>query len=143
MTKRSYPAIARFAVAGFLGVAASFTACDNLPTTIKSPTSAQFHVVGELTNNTPELGVLKVCKTGNAGGDFTLARSQNGDILPGYLFDFDATFTLELDICRVVAVDNGLDGIWSILTLTETSIGLVSISGQRIDVIPNSPTRRR
>lgn len=140
MTKGSYPAIARFAVAGLFGIAAGSTACDNLPTTIEAPTSAQFHTVGELTDNTPELGVLKVCKTGNAGGEFTLARSQNGGILPGYLFDFNATFTLDLDICRIVAVDNGGDGIWSILTLTETSIGLVSVSGQRIDVIPNSPT---
>ena len=134
----SFPAIARFAVAGLLGIAACSTIGDNLPTSIKAPTSAQYHAVGDLTDDTPELGVLKVCKTGNAGGEFTLARTQNGGILPGYIFDFDATFSLDLDVCRVVAVDNGLDGIWSILTLTETSIGLVSVSGQRIDVIANS-----
>jgi hypothetical protein len=96
--------------------------------------------VGDLTNNTPELGVLKVCKTGNAGGTFTLARSQFGTIFGGYIFDHLPTFSLDVDVCRVIAVDNGLDGVWSILTLTETSIGLVNISGQRIDVFPAGTT---
>jgi hypothetical protein len=138
MTTMSYSGIARFAVAGLLGLAACSIAGDNLPTSIKAPTSAQFQAVGDLTDDTPELGVLKVCKTGNASGEFTLARSQFGSIFQGYIFDHSATFTLDLDVCRVVAVDNGLDGVWSILTLTETSIGLVSVAGERIDVIPGT-----
>jgi hypothetical protein len=141
MTMRSFPGFTRFAVAGLVGLAACTAPGDNGPTAIKPPNSAQLLTVGELTNNTPELGVLKVCKTGNAGGEFTLARSQNGlPPLLGYIFDHLPTFTLDVNVCRVIAVDNGGDGIWSILTLTETSIGLVSISGQQINVIANSPT---
>ena len=140
MTKMSYPGIARFAVAGFLVVAACSTVGDNLPTSIKAPTSARFLEVGDFTNNTPELGVLKVCKTGNAGGEFTLARTQFGTPLGNYIFNHLPSFSLDLNVCRVVAVDNGGDGLWSILTLTETSIGLVSVSGQRIDVFPAGTT---
>jgi hypothetical protein len=141
MTTRSYPAIARFAAAGLVVAIACSTVGDNLPTSIKAPTSASFLAVGDLTDNTPELGVLKVCKTGNAGGEFTLSRTQNGlPPLAGYLFDHIPTFSLDVDVCKVVAVDNGGDGIWSILRLTETSLGLVSLSGQRIDIFPAGTT---
>jgi hypothetical protein len=140
MTTRSYPAIARFAAAGLVVAIACSTVGDNLPTNIKAPTSASLLAVGDLTNNTPELGVLKVCKTGNAGGEFTLSRTQNGTPLLDYIFNHLPTFSLDVDVCKVVAVDNGGDGVWSILSLTETSLGLVSISGQRIDIFPAGTT---
>ena len=89
MTKRSYPAIARFAVAGVFGIAAFSTACDNNPTTIKSPTSALLDV-GVTTNSTPELGKIKICKSGdsNIGGSFAFVREQFGDgTILNYLHD--------------------------------------------------------
>lgn len=138
---KSYSRITGFAVAGLFAFAACSTVGDNLPTSIKAPGSAVFQAVGDVTNNTPELGVLKVCKTGNASGEFTISRTQNGiPPLLGYIRDHLPTFTLDLNVCRVVAVDNGGDGIWSILRLTETSLGLVSISGQRIDIFPAGTT---
>jgi len=135
---KAYTVFTSFAVAGLVGLAACATPGDNGPTAIQAPTSASLLAVGDLTDNTPELGVLKVCKTGNAGGDFTLAREQHGDgSLLGYIFGIIApTFHLDVNICKVVAVDNGGDGIWSILTLAESSVGLVSISGQQINIFP-------
>jgi hypothetical protein len=135
MTMTSYPAIARFAVAGLVGIAACGTVGDNLPTTtnsIKSPTSARF-AVGEVTNATPELGKLKICKTGNASGVFALIREQFGSPGAGYLFDLLPSPTLDPGECRVVAEDNGGDQIGSRLRITETSLGFASVSGQRID----------
>jgi len=139
---KAYTVVTSFAVAGLVGLAACATPGENGPAAIMAPTSASRLAVGDLTNNTPELGVLKVCKTGNAGGEFTLARTQHGDgTLLGYIFGIIApTFSLDVNVCKVVAVDNGGDGIWSILTLTESSIGLVGITGQEIDIFPAGTT---
>ena len=139
---KAYTVVTSFAVAGLVGLAACATPGENGPAAIMAPTSASRLAVGDLTNNTPELGVLKVCKTGNAGGQFTLAREQHGDgSLLGYIFGIIApTFSLDVNVCKVVAVDNGGDGIWSILTLSESSIGLVNITGQQINIFPAGTT---
>jgi hypothetical protein len=130
---RSYPGFARYAVAGLVGLAACAAPGDNTPTALQPPTSAQL-VIGEVTSATPELGKLKVCKTGNHDGTFTFTRLQHGDgTVLGYIFGLLADATIDAGDCRVVAEDNGGDGIWSIVTLTETSPGLVSVGGQRID----------
>jgi len=139
---KAYTVVTSFAVAGLVGLAACATPGENGPTAIMAPTSASLLAVGDLTNNTPELGVLKVCKTGNHSGEFTLSRTQHGvPPLIGYIFGIIApTFSLDVNVCKVVAVDNGGDGIWSILSLTESSIGLVGITGQQINIFPAGTT---
>jgi hypothetical protein len=140
MTTRSYPAIARFAVAGLFGLAACSTGGD-LPTTIESPTSARFHV-GELTDAIPQLGRLKVCKhiDSNTPGIFSFIREQFGTPGPGYLSELfpDATLTLQPGQCRIVAEDNGGNLVAALLRITEVADNLVSVSGERIDREPNS-----
>src|SRR5215203_2837470 len=97
----SYQCFTRFAVAGLVGLAACSAPGDNGPMAIAAPSSAQRLVVGDPTDDTPELGVLKVCKTGNAGGEFTISRSQFGDgSLLGYLHDNLLTATLDAGACR-------------------------------------------
>jgi hypothetical protein len=134
MTMTSYSRITGFAVAGLVGIAACSTVGDNLPTNIKSPTSARF-AIGDVTNSTPELGKLKVCKSAesNVAGSFTFAREQFGSPGAGYLFGALASLSLNPDNCRVVAEDNGGNLIGSILRITEVPDDLVSVSGQRID----------
>jgi hypothetical protein len=132
MTTMSFSKITSFAVAGLFGLAACSTVGDNLPTTIKSPTSARFHI-GEATTATPELGKLKICKEGNAPGVFALIREQFGSPGPGYLFDLLSNLTLDPGQCRVVAEDNGGHLIGSRLRVTEAGANLASILGQRID----------
>jgi hypothetical protein len=135
MTTRSYPAIARFAVAGLFGVAACSTLGDNLPTSIESPTSARF-AVGITTNSTPELGKLKICKSGesNVAGSFTFVRQQFGDgTLLGYIFAALTSLELPAGVCVVVAEDNGGNLVGSRVRVTELGGDLVSVSGQRVD----------
>jgi hypothetical protein len=112
--------------------AACSTVGDNLPTTIKAPTSARF-VIGEATTSTPELGKLKVCKSGNIAGSFTFAREQFGTPAAGYLFAALTSLELNPDNCRVVAEDNGGHLIGSRVSVTELGSDVVSVSGQRID----------
>ena len=128
--------VASIAVAGLVGLASCATPGENGPTAISAPTSPQF-AVGELTNATPEVGKLKVCKTGNHSGTFALTRAQHGDgTILNYLHDALLTAALDAGICVVVAEDNGPDGVWSVLTLSETSPGLVNISAQKADIFP-------
>jgi hypothetical protein len=144
---KAYTVVTSFAVAGLVGLAACATPGDNGPTAITAPSSASLLAVGDVTDNTAELGVLKVCKTGNIGGDFTLSREQHGVApLLGYIFGILApTFHLDPDAvhCRVAAVDNGGDGIWSILTLGESSPDLQSVTKKSIDVFPPGTTDTR
>lgn len=138
---KAYPTVGTFAVAGLIGLAACAAPGDGGPTAIQAPSSAQFHLAGDLTNSTPELGVLKVCKTGNANGSFTVTRNQHGDgTLLGYLFSVLLSVDVDAGVCKVVATDNGGDGIWSVLTLHEASPGLINISAQKIDVFPPGTT---
>jgi len=105
---KAYTVVTSFAVAGLVGLAACATPGENGPAAIMAPTSASRLAVGDLTNNTPELGVLKVCKTGNAGGQFTLAREQHGDgTLLGYIFGIIApTFSLDVNVCKEKKLTN-------------------------------------
>ena len=120
--------------------AACTTVGDNLPTTIKTPTSARF-ALGELTNATPELGMLKVCKSieSNIAGVFAFAVLERfGTPEQGYLADALADLTLQPGQCRVVAVDNGGDQVGTRLRITEVPDDLVSVSGQRVDQVVGS-----
>jgi hypothetical protein len=142
MTMTSYPAIARFAVAGLVGIAACGTLGDNLPTTassIKAPTSARA-ALGVTLDPTPELGKLKLCKAGNASGEFSITREQFGTPpATGYSFDFEqANFTINAGVCLVAGEDDGGNLVSSLLRITEVSDGLASISALRIDQEPDA-----
>jgi len=129
MTKRSYPAIAGFAVAGLF----VFAACSTAGDTPLSPSSARF-ALGEATSSTPELGKLKVCKSedSNVSGVFAFIREQFGSppVPSGTAL---ADLTLDPGQCRVVAEDLGGNLIGSRVRITELADNLVSVSGQRID----------
>jgi len=143
MTTMSYSAIARFAVAGLFGVAACSAVGDNLPTNvkatnIKAPTSARM-ALGVTLDPTPELGKLKLCKSGNVAGEFTISREQFGTPpATGYSFDFDPTFTLNPGVCLVAGEDDGGNRVSSLLRITELSGNLASISALRIDQEPDA-----
>jgi hypothetical protein len=104
---------------------------------MKAPTSARFALGDVTTDDTPELGKLKVCVsiTSNVAGSFAASRSQFGDPSQqvGYVGVVDATATLDPGQCIEIADDNGGNLILSLVTLSETSPGFISVSGLRID----------
>ena len=109
--------------------------------TLTAPDSARF-AIGDATNSTPEFGKVKVCKsaTSNVSGTFTFGRAAVGASTGSAL----ANATIEPNNCVVVAEDFSGSGVGSNITITETSAGLVSITGQRIDdpgapVVSNQP----
>ena len=111
----------------------------------EAPTSPDFpasFAIGDATNSTPEFGKVKVCKssTSNVSGTFTFGRAAVGASTGSAL----ANATIDPNNCVVVAEDFSGSGVGSNITITETSAGLVSITGQRIDdsgapVISNQP----
>jgi hypothetical protein len=135
----SHLRISSFAITALIGLAACATTGDNGPTStsIKAPSSARF-ALGTITSDpTPELGKLKVCKSSdsNVDGTFEASREQFGDpaAQQNYVEAILATATLHPGQCIEMADDNGGNLILSIVTLRETSAGLVSISAERID----------
>jgi hypothetical protein len=137
MTMSSHLRVSNLAVAALVGLAACATAGDNAPTSIKAPSSARY-ALGTITSDaTPELGKLKVCKSSdsNVDGVFEASRQQFGDAATqlNYAPAILATATLHPGQCIELADDNGGNLILSIVTIRETSDGLVSISAERID----------
>lgn len=123
-------------------VVLGLVACQNEAPTASDParTPVSF-AVGDVTTSTPEFGKIKVCKSAssNVSGDFTFSRSAvgaSGGTVSG-------NRTIVAAECRVVAEDIGGDDVGSNVSITETSAGLVSITGQRIDnpgaVVSNQP----
>jgi hypothetical protein len=137
MTMRSHLRISNLSVAALVALAACATAGDNVPTSIKAPTSARFDLGTITTDATPELGKLKVCKSSdsNVDGTFEASREQFGDPtgVLNYIEGVLATATLHPGQCIEMADDNGGSLLLSIVTLRETSAGLVSISAERVD----------
>jgi hypothetical protein len=137
----SHLRISSLSLAALVALTACATAGDNLPTnattSIKAPTAARFALGTITTDATPELGKLKVCKStdSNVDGTFEASREQFGDpaTQQNYVEGILATATLHPGQCIEIADDNGGSLILSIVTLRETSAGLVSIAGQRID----------
>ncbi|MDX2206438.1 MAG: hypothetical protein SFU57_02230 [Gemmatimonadales bacterium] len=88
--------------------------------------------VGDATDATPEFGKIKVCKSAgsNVSGTFTVSRVPIGAANVGTVL---ANPTIDPGNCIVVAEDNSGANEGSTVTITETSSGLVSIAGQRID----------
>lgn len=98
--------------------------------------------IGDATTSAPEFGKVKVCKssTSNVSGTFTFGRTAVGGSTGSAL----ANATIAPNNCVVVAEDFSVSGVGSNITITETSAGLVSITGQTIDnpgapVVSNQP----
>jgi hypothetical protein len=109
--KSSYFAVAAAALVGLAACAGESTS----PSEFLSPTSARF-AVGDLTNNTPLVGVIKVCKLGNAGGSFDVSRVAVG-ASTGTVSGLNTL--IATGECRIVAEDDGPDGVGSTVTIAE------------------------
>ena len=118
-----------FALAAAFGLAACATE-GNGPTSL-SPSSARFHVVGDVVADaTPEVGVVKVCKEGNVDGEFTVGRTPFGPASSGAVV---SPVTVVTGTCVVVATDVSPDGSASDIVVDETSAGFVSASAVGTD----------
>lgn len=127
-TKNAFGRVAAAAVV--LGLAA----CQGESPTISSNDGSRSPIsfaIGDVTNSTPEFGMLKVCKsaTSNVSGSFTSSRTAVGTSAGTTL----ASKVIQPGECFVIAEDFSpvLNG--SNVVLTESSAGLESITGQRID----------
>jgi hypothetical protein len=109
--KSSYFALATAALVGLAACAGESTS----PSEFLSPSSARF-AVGATTDDTPQLGVIKVCKEGNAGGSFDVTRVAEG-ASTGTVSGLDTP--IASGECVIVAEDNGGTGIGSTVTITE------------------------
>ena len=109
--KSTYFAVATAALVGLAACASESTS----PGEFKSPTSARF-AVGALTNSAAELGVFKVCKTGNAGGSFDVSRAAVG-ASTGTVSGLNTL--IATGECRIVAEDGGGTDIGSTVTISE------------------------
>jgi hypothetical protein len=138
MATFSFHRLAPLAVAGLVGLGACADAASN-PTALATseesrlaPTAGRAFLGQVTTDASVVLGELKVCKQGNVGGAYIVARTQfvRDDVDPpgspsGSVL---TSATVETGQCVVVAVDGGPDGIASSVTVDETSLGFVSVS---------------
>ena len=135
----NHPLLKRLAMVAVAAGTVGLTACgsDNSPTATGTSPSTPAFTVGDATTSTPEFGKIKVCKTGNVVGTFTVSRvpigTENG---VGTVL---ANSTIAPGACVVVAEDISGQNEGSTVTITETSLGLVSIAGQRIDQPAGGP----
>jgi hypothetical protein len=87
-------------------------------------------VVGTTTTATPQVGTLKICKTGNVSGTFSIAATP----VNGGTYNAPTPLTVAAGTCVVAAEDfDTAVGVGVNLVTTETSAGLQSVSGERID----------
>ena len=101
-------------------------------------------VVGALTNNTPVLGTVKVCKAGNAGGSFDVTRSAVG-ASTGTVSGLNTL--IATGTCVIVAEDFGPDGVGSNVVISEDAAantvsavtGCVFIGGPAPGVVDPNP----
>ncbi len=115
------------AAAIFLGL----VACQSeAPSALNSPLMPVSFQIGDATGSMPELGKIKVCKSSssNVSGSFSFSRRAQGASTGSAL----TNATIDPSNCTVVAEDDGPNGVGSFVTITETSAGLVSVTGQRI-----------
>ena len=127
-------------LAGLLALTALVVACDSSPT---EPTSALQQTarianttetiipgsIGDLTTSTPEGGLVKVCKLGNASGTFAVTTSP----INGGATSAPNTPTVAPNSCVIVAIsqDYGPLGQW--VTVSETSAGLQGITAATVN----------
>jgi len=109
--------VALMASAGF-GLA-FLAACSDSPSAPQSRSAfvpKSSFAVGDLTNSTPQVGVLKVCKAGNAGGSFDVTRVAVG-ASTGTVSGLNTL--IATGECRIVALDDGPSGVGSDVTVVE------------------------
>lgn len=111
--------------------AGALAACSTAeaPTAVETASLRPRLAVNDVTNSTPVVGQVKVCKTGNAGGTFTVTRTAVG----ASTGTVQNPATVDTGECRVVAEDFGGSGIGSNVKVLETSPGFVSASFTRTD----------
>jgi hypothetical protein len=83
--------------------------------------------VGPTADPTAALGQFKVCKAGNVDGTFTVVANPPG----GATTTVTSPIVIAAGTCQVVAENQTIGGVS--ITVTETSAGLVNITGQRND----------
>jgi hypothetical protein len=116
-----------FALASAVALAAC--ASESSGPTSLSPSSARFHAVGDVvTDATPEVGVVKLCKEGNVGGDFMVSRTPYN----GGTGSVISPVQVAVNECKVVAVDNSGSGSASDIVIDETTTGLTSQSASYV-----------
>jgi hypothetical protein len=118
MNMRMNPKVALMASAGL--AVAFLAACSDSPTAVQprvQPMGPSLVVAGgTLTTNTPEVGKVKVCKIGNAGGSFDVSRTAvNGGT---GTVSGDNTL-IDTGTCKIVAEDDGPNGVGSNVVVTE------------------------
>jgi hypothetical protein len=74
--------------------------------------------LGGTTTSAVETGVLKICKTGNAGGTFAVTRTLVGADVLGTIQN---PITVANGECRIAALDNSGSGIAELVTVTENA----------------------
>lgn len=111
--------------------AGALTACSgaDTPTAIESAGLRPRLALNAVTTSAPVAGQVKVCKTGNAGGTFTVTRTAVG----ASTGTVQNPATVAAGECRVVAEDAGGSNIGSNVKVLETSAGFVSASYTRND----------
>lgn len=106
------------AVVGLVGCASE----SSTPTSVQAPGSALLAL--GVTNNTPVVGQVKVCKTGNVNGTFALSIAPANGSVGGSLAS--SPLTIATGTCQVVAEDQtAVNGTGSNVTVDETSAGFV------------------
>jgi hypothetical protein len=98
---------------------------------------AATNALGDSTGSTPVAGTLKVCKTGNVSGTYTVVAAP----VAGGTATVLSPATVAPTTCIVVALSSSLASAGANITLTETSAGLQSVSAQRVDngVVSSQP----
>jgi hypothetical protein len=95
-----------------------------------APSGISARAAGDVTASTVELGRLKICKEGNVSGTFTVTATPANGGTPSV----SSPITVPAGTCRIAAEDFDMGAtVGASITVTETSAGLQSISGQRSD----------
>jgi hypothetical protein len=95
---------------GAVMAVAFLAACSDSPTAPAASKAAfvpkSSFAVNDLTNNTPVVGVLKICKLGNVGGTFVVTDIGNGTGGTGTP-SIQSPITVANGTCRIAVEDNG------------------------------------
>lgn len=107
---------------------ASVACNESLSPTDSDPIRPTF-AVGDPTGSTPEVGKIKICKVGNAPGTFALTVTP----VAGGVASFGSPVSVTQGTCKIVLEDVDPAFVGSDVKIQETSAGLVSATGERID----------
>src|SRR6476620_7446040 len=103
-----------------LGLAALAACSDSATAPTRSafvPKSSFVVAGGTLTDNTPEVGKVKICKTGDVGGSFDVSRTAVGS--PDIGTVSGANTLIDTGTCVLVAEDDSPHGVGSTGVISE------------------------